>query len=84
MEPLDVRGFEGDWLVLEPQVVPTDVAAVFVGKQDLFAERRIAATRGRVAAAGIRRFERQPQRIEHVLPDAFREVRIEVNSQKDW
>jgi hypothetical protein len=42
-----VRGFEGDWLVLEPHVVPADAAAVFIGEQDLIAERRIAVTRGR-------------------------------------
>jgi hypothetical protein len=72
-----VRGIEGDWLVHEPQIVPADTAAVFVGEQDLFAERRVAAARGRVAVAGVRRIERQPHRIEHVLPDAFRKVRIE-------
>ena len=39
--------------MLEPQVLPADAAAVFVGEQDLFTERRIATTRGRVAATGI-------------------------------
>ncbi len=76
-----MRGFESDRLVLEPHVVPADAAAVLVREQNPFAKRRIAATRGRVAGADIRWFERQPHRIEHVLPDAFRKVRIEHASR---
>ena len=54
LQSLDVRGFKGNYLLLEPQVAPADAATVFAGEQDIFAERRIAATRGRVATAGTR------------------------------
>ena len=57
--------------------MPAPTAAVFVREQNLVAERRVAMARGGASAAGIRWFKRQPHRIEHVLPDTFRKVRIE-------